>query len=164
MQSGAGAAAAGRGHHAPRCCHSCSVLTQTRDTDTRIHSHMKVEVFQPYIGPPYSIDQQYNTVQSIQLVCHFHLQMPNLRRNKLEGRRKILQLSWRLILILIVAFSFGEVVKYCKRLAANCISSHLNCSVPFIFLAPNTACHCRHKHLLRAASCLLADISNTQLQ
>ena len=56
MQSGAGAAAAGRGHHAPRCCHSRSVLTQTRDTDTRIHSHMKVEVFQPYIGPPYSID------------------------------------------------------------------------------------------------------------
>ena len=73
--------------------------------------------------------------------------------NKLEGRRKILKLSWRLILILIVAFSFGEVVKYCKRLATNCISSHLNCSVPFIFLAPNTACHCRHKHLLREASC-----------
>ena len=96
---------------------------------------------------------QYSAINTTSLSLPSTSTTAKSTSNKLEGRRKILKLSWRLILILIVAFSFGEVVKYCKRLAANCISSHLNCSVPFIFLAPNTACHCRHKHLLRAASC-----------
>ena len=155
MQSGAGAAAAGRGHHAPRCCHSCSVLTQTRDTDTRINSHMKVEVFQPCIGPPQTSNtiqcNQYN--QSVTYILNCQMYCTYGATSWKEEGRCFLILKLSLLFILIVAFSFGEVVKYCKRLAANCISSHLNCSVPFIFLAPNTACHCRHKHLLRAASC-----------
>ena len=67
-----------------------------------------------------------------------------------EEGRFFWKLSW---LFILICCNFGEVVKFCKRLAANCISSHLNCSVPFIFLTPNTACHCRHKHLLRGASC-----------
>ena len=94
MQSGAGAAAAGRGHHAPRCCHSCSVLTQTRDTDWWPgHQHQETESSESGSIPALywsSIDWQYS---AIQLVCHLHPQLPNvlhIRRNKLERRRKML--------------------------------------------------------------------------
>ena len=161
MQSGAGAAAAGRGHHAPRCCHSRSVLTQTRDTDRWPgYQHEETEASESGSIPAlywssilHRLAIQYSAINTTSLSLPSTSTTAKSTSNKLEGRRKILKLSWRLILILIVAFSFGEVVKYCKRLATNCISSHLNCSVPFIFLAPNTACHCRHKHLLRAASC-----------
>ena len=89
MQSGAGAAAAGRGHQLPRCCHSRSVLTQTRDTDrwqsrnTRIQSHLRVIILYYYSILILQTDWQYS---AIQLVCHL---LPNLRRNKLEGRRKM---------------------------------------------------------------------------
>ena len=94
MQSGAGAAAAGRGHHAPRCCHSRSVLTQTRDTDWWPgHQHQETESSESGSIPALywsSIDWQYS---AIQLVCHLHPQLPNvlhIRRNKLERRRKML--------------------------------------------------------------------------
>ena len=160
MQSGAGAAAAGRGHHAPRCCHSRSVLTQTRDTDWWPgHHHKETESSGSGSIPAlywssilHRLAIQYSNQYNQSVTYIYNCQILDATGWKEEGRY-FLKLSWRLILILIVAFSFGEVVRYCKRLTANCISSHLNCSVPFIFLAPNTACHCRHKHLLRAASC-----------